>query len=89
MKTIWKFELPEDDIIPVQMPMGAKILSAKAIDGRIFVWAEVEDDAPSEERLFEVFGTGHPMVSEMGTEREFVQTVFMGWLVFHVYERLN
>lgn len=88
MQTIWKFPIHPDDIIRVQMPKGARILTVQEQHGQPAIWAEVDTEAEKEERLFEVFGTGHEMPNDMGVEREYVGTFQLrgGALVFHLYE---
>ena len=57
MKTVWAYLLrPDDDTS--RMPKGAKILSARAYDGNIYLYALVEVAAPEEIRTFRVYGTG-------------------------------
>lgn len=86
-KAIYKYVV-RPDRLKVEMPKGAKVLTAQLQHGEICVWAEVQPDAPTEQRHFEVFGTGHPMHEDMGTSREYINTVQLegGALVFHVYE---
>jgi len=91
-KQVWKFELKPESGTPVVktfMPPGSVILTAAAQGDSICVWAEVDlaktDDA--DEVFFEVFGTGHDMHCDMGTDRRYIGTAFLsgGKLVFHVY----
>jgi hypothetical protein len=70
------------------MPKGARILDVQEQHGQPVIWAEVDTDAETEERLFEVFGTGHEMRNGMCAEREYVGTFQLhgGSLVFHLYD---
>ena len=73
------------------MPKAAKILSVGAQasaqgDQRLMLWAEVDTDQPMEQRQIEVFGTGHEIPQGMGVSREFIGTVIVSSLVWHVYE---
>ena len=88
MKSIWKFELNPQDL-KVIIPVGAKLLTAQGQNDQICVWAEVDTKAEKEDVIFEVFGTGHDMPENMGTDREYVGTaqIHGGSLVFHVYRR--
>ena len=45
--TIWKFELPANDSVTVEMPMGARILSTATQRDRLCVWAEVATSVAS------------------------------------------
>jgi hypothetical protein len=89
--SIYKYNLPlQDGVIKVDMPFGAEVVSAGVQGDDIFLWAEVNPkETIGTVRFFEVFGTGHPIPVDMGIERRFIQTVFMGWMVFHIYERLD
>jgi len=88
MKTIWKFTL-DAGRTRQYMPKGSVVLSVNSQRDDICIWAEVDDKEKVEERVFEVFGTGHPIHVDMGIERKFIGTVLLdnGALVFHVYER--
>lgn len=92
-KQVWRFPLPGDDVQSVAMPKGAVILCVQVKDERLNLWAEVDVDAPKEERMFEIFTTGKTMPTDMGVERKYIGTFqtpsILGTLVFHVYERLN
>lgn len=90
-KTIWKFPIVITDLQTVPLPDGAKVLTVAEQRGDLCLWAEVNPDAPKVKRTFEVFGTGHPMHTDMGVERGYVGTAQTegGSFVWHVYERLN
>ncbi len=81
MKQVWKYQVAAK----IRMQIGAKILCAQEQNGAICIWAEVDPQAATEERAFEVFGTGHPMQESV---RVYIGTAMMegGSLVFHVYE---
>lgn len=88
MRTIYKFTV-RPDMLKVQMPKGAKILTAREQFDEICIWAEVDTDRPNEMRHFEVYGTGHPTPADgIGQSREYIGTAHLegGALVFHVYE---
>jgi hypothetical protein len=90
MRTIYKYPLFPAQL-QIEMPKGARILTAREQDDTICVWAEVDTEQPSETRVLEVFGTGHLMREEMGVSREYIGTAFLegGSLVFHVYEYIG
>lgn len=86
MKTIYKY-LVEPGHSDITLPLGAEVLSARAIGDQVFVWAKVDTDEQRETtRTLAVYGTGHPMAN-LKTLR-FIDTVIMyeGVLVFHVFE---
>lgn len=87
MKTIYKYILEPIGGLAIQMPVGAKILTVQGQNDRICIWAEVNSDSPTEEVIFEVFGTGHKLPNGMGVNREYIGTVQVcdGSLVLHVY----
>lgn len=85
-KTIWKFELPcDNNPIVVEMPKGAEVLSAGVQDDEIVIWALVSPGRELTQRKFAVFGTGHEVTEDVSAGG-LVNTVFMGSLVFHVFE---
>ena len=87
MKTIYKYTLEPIGGLTIQMPIGAKILTVQGQNDRICIWAEVNSDSPTEEVIFEVFGTGHDIRTDMWRGREYIGTVQLcdGTLVLHVY----
>jgi len=85
MKTIYKYEIPANRD-PIRMPINSKILTVKYQGEKICVWAEVDKNEEMYERSFDVFGTGHDMNDSPVWNREYLGTVFMADLVFHVYE---
>jgi len=88
MNTIYKYEIPVGGGA-IQMPNSAKILSVGVQGESLMLWAEVDPERSGYQRQVEVFGTGHPIRNEMCVSREFIGTVFMSDLVWHVYERTN
>lgn len=83
-KTIWKFHLPIQDSVTLEMPAGAKVLHiAATLDGALQLWAEVEAGRPVAARTFLVYGTGFAMPDDPGSH---VATVVADPFVWHVYE---
>ncbi len=89
MKTIWKFEITDSG--NVQMPKGAEILSVQSQNNKPCIWAIVDTASEMEWKYFEVFGTGHDIQCDIGTNRKYIGTLQLdfGVLVFHVFERIN
>lgn len=87
MKTIYKYPLPIEDVVSIDMPVGAEVLTVQMQRGEPQLWALVPIDtwAPKERRLFRVAGTGHPIGSKV---RRYIGTfqLLNGDLVFHVFE---
>jgi hypothetical protein len=74
----------------IPMPKGAKIVSVGSQrdafnDELVFVWAEVDDSAPTERRTFTLYATGQ-LINTLW--EVYVGTAFLHdrQLVFHVYE---
>ena len=78
MKTVYKYSTGF-----VNMPKGAIVRKAGMQNGEVFVWAEVDTDAPKEERQFAVYGTGWEFDARNYC---YIDTVFDGAFVWHVYE---
>jgi hypothetical protein len=84
-KEIWKypFQTDRDEIV---MPLGAKIITAGMQGDDFFVWAIVDPaQTLRATRRIAMFGTGHPMTEEDAAGR-FINTIFFGPLVFHVFD---
>lgn len=90
MKTIWKFQIEKiSDIIKIEMPINAEILTIQMQDDDAMIWAIVEPEKEKEVRYFEIFGTGHNMPTLDDTKyRVYIGTfqVYGGKLVFHLFE---
>jgi hypothetical protein len=67
-----------------EMPRGAKILSTGFQQRNLFVWALVDPEAEHVVRLLHVEPTGGAPPSSTAI---FIGTVFLDWLVFHVFDR--
>ena len=90
MTTVWKYPLRLADGVQVlNMPRGARLLSAHDQQGTPTLWMLVDAANPVEERRFVVHGTGHPVSLPM--DDAFID--FVGschdaarGLVWHVFE---
>lgn len=89
-KQIWKFPLNPGATI-VKMPYKAEVLTVQTQGETVCLWALVNPVNDTENRQFEVYGTGHNIHYDMGTERKYIGTIQMqeGALIFHVFERIN
>lgn len=90
-KQIWKFPLNPGDIMFVEIPKDAEVLSVQTQGETPCMWALVDPGVEKEKRCFEVFGTGHSIYCNMGVERRFIGTFQLSRLsmVFHLFELLN
>lgn len=86
MTTIYKYPLPVTDRIAVDMPAGSEILTAQMQAMTPCLWAKVDTSNPIETRYFRIFGTGHPMPSDMGVDLAYVATMQDRSLVWHLFE---
>jgi hypothetical protein len=95
---IWKWELNFDvrnHLAIVHIPRGGKILSLQVQQGKevladtICLWAEVNPALPIQERVFELFGTGHDIPEDFQVHRNYIATVQVGEFVWHIYERVT
>ena len=90
MKKIYKYTLNIEDRQGLEMPTGAKILSAKNQGDNICLWALVD----TEEKMtmtyeIEIFSTGNPVYENDKTFREFIDTCVMpNGLVWHLFKRI-
>lgn len=86
--TIWKFEVLPDAFV-VEMPRGAKLLSAQLQPtlGKPQLWVLVDQEQPKVRRRLVTVGTGHPLPPEI-LGFTFVGTFQLhgGGLVFHLFD---
>lgn len=89
MQTIYKYQLSTDDSeTTLSLPTGATILRVDSQGTSINIWALIDTDTKTtEQRTFEVFGTGHPMRL---MNRKYINTFFVddNAFVFHAFERI-
>lgn len=85
MKRIYKYACPIDDVVTVDMPAAAQILSVQAQNKKTYVWALVDTLQPLVARRFQWIGTGNP--ADQIASSTFVGTVqeLSGALVFHLF----
>lgn len=85
-KTIWKYIIPITDDVTIEMPHNARILphAAPGPDGRsLLIWAEVDPEAPINERRFLVIGTGNPIPP---IPCHYIATTVAPPFVWHLYD---
>lgn len=82
---IWKWTLSPTDVQEVSIPKGAQLLSVQMQGNMPQLWALCDEQAPTEQRRFAIYGTGNPMPDEPG---DYIDTFQMhgGALVFHAFE---
>ena len=87
MKRIYKYPLEVTDTQIIELPFGARILTADMQYEKLCLWALVNPDLESKsKRTIDIFGTGHPID---GKPRDYISTFQMdgGRLIFHVFVR--
>lgn len=82
---IWKYMLSITDAQALQMPAGARVLTAAMRHGQLCVWALVDVNAPTESRRVYVRGTGHTFTGREGAYIASVQQAH-GEFVWHVFD---
>lgn len=89
--TIWKYELPLEDIFAIGMPKDAKILCVQIslVTDKPVMYALVDPENEFEQREFIMRGAGH--LIEDASKYQYIGTFQMknGILVFHVFEILH
>lgn len=85
-RKIFKYPLKIVDMQVVSFPMGAKILSVKEQSNIPVLYALVDIDADSEDRVIAMFGTGEDC--GYPSTDDFIGTVMLmnGTLVLHVFK---
>lgn len=67
MKKIYKYPMPVQEKIELQLPIGAQIIRVADIDGLFFLWAIVDpEQAETETRYIEFYKTGQPIENVEG-----------------------
>ncbi|OBC11419.1 hypothetical protein A5784_35055 [Mycobacterium sp. 852013-50091_SCH5140682] len=81
MKFIYKYKLDpqEEQILSLRGP----VLSAGVQGDDIMVWAEHDDEMSPRKVRVSTRGTGHAL--DGADEGQFIGTVFLGSLVFHIF----
>lgn len=73
----------------VCMPLGAKVLKVTASEasGTITLWAQIDtDESEVEQRCFTFIATGQCLNWEVQYSMSYMDTVFEGMYVWHIYE---
>lgn len=86
-KQVWKYQITPGRN-EIELPKDAQILAVQTQYGNPCLWVLVNPKAAKETRYFDVFGTGHDIPYDMGTERHYIGTFQLenGHLIFHLFE---
>lgn len=56
-RTIWKYQIPVLEDFNISLPKGAEIIRFDNEEGKLWLWAIVNPDSPTEERRLLAFKT--------------------------------
>lgn len=97
MEKIFKYELEITDEQTIDMPSLSRILSVQEQNGKLCLWAVVEEKNAIKPRKIIICGTGNPLPDGLrefsydapsGYTTEFIGTVQMSYgLVWHVFAK--
>jgi len=82
MIVVWKFEFPLANEFVLQMPIGARPVTAVFQNGRPCMWAIVNPDESTEDRFFAIRGTG----KGLSGKSSYLTTFLDGSFVWHLFE---
>jgi hypothetical protein len=93
MKTIYKYRVPINDVVTINLPLDAKILHVNSQndgqkgDDTIDVWALVDTDFVGKlPKHIRIVGTGHPIEKELVLQYVNTFTMLDRNLWFHAFE---
>lgn len=91
IRTVYKYQLQLNDTTEVTLPTNHQILKFGCQVDSIIMWCLVELPEDGEPRAgtvtrkFRIAGTGHP-IQEGVTKDHYLDTVFMGRCVWHIFK---
>jgi len=94
MRVIWKYDVTIVTPTVINMPKGAKILTAQAqttgpcVD-TVQIWAAVDPEAECEPRRFIIIGTGREFTDSTAKNLNYIGTAQTGIFVWHVFEDIS
>ena len=85
--TIFKYVVPLDGVIEIQMRKNAHVLSVQTQEEIPCIWAIVDPEAEMEIRKFYLCGTGHPIDIDIPQHR-YIGTFQLveGGFIGHLFE---
>lgn len=85
---IYKYEITSTNNFNVTLPKGYKILKYGVQGKGIYLWALVpfDNSIPRVKKRFEIFGTGWDISKQTIDDIIYCDTVFIGNLVWHIFE---
>lgn len=86
MKAIWKYKLAIAHTQTLTTPGESTILSVGEQNGDLVLWVMVEPESRKDAFfIIDILGTGQ---ATFGAPRQFINTVQIGDMVWHVFKRL-
>jgi len=85
-KVIWKIELSEQGIQNIRLPKNYQILTLQKQRDIPCIWVLVDPTEPIMVERFEIYGTGHEIHFDTGTNREYIGTFQDGSFVWHLFK---
>jgi len=85
--TVYKYPVAGPNFFSLNLPLGAKILTAQVQNGELQLWALVNSKNKTETRLFLLVGTGQSIRESEG-ELCYIGTFQLegGAIVYHLFE---
>lgn len=85
MKKVWKFTIPNGAKFTVEMPTGARVLTAQVQDGVPVVWALIDTAMVPCTRTFLTVWSGEN-VNSYEREPVYISTFTVNTSVYHLFE---
>lgn len=87
---VFKYDVEINDIFTVKLPKGAQVLRVDKQGDWFFMWALVDPERETEERIFRFAGTGHEINFDYN-QIKYINTFFTneGRFVWHIFEILK
>lgn len=80
---VWKYEFQLKSVVTISMRKGAEVIHVSQQNRQPCIWAIVDPTNDTEERVFFVQGTGHPIREEASSH---LGTWFDNEFVWHLFE---
>lgn len=82
MKVIYKYSLPVLEKFTLDLPGGAEIIRVGTVDGKFWLWAIVDNEAPTEPRFIECYKTGQQI------ETPLEDLKYLGFCTLYIMQEL-
>jgi len=91
MKVIYKYSLPVQEKFTIELPTGADIIRVDDVDGKFWLWAIVDNEAPLTPRHVECYKTGQPIETPLADLKYLgsCKLFIMQELCLYMFENVN